>query len=938
MKKSHEEINDVLAKRDHSCGLMGPGYFYKSPPYAHQIYKSGAEFETKVPFKLRKDCKRATTGVSRDKDKLKSYFVEPHNKLMCQSVRGFWDPKAVSRSNKFMRGVCFTNKQDMHCSKHSVPELIYREEMKDRDKRIAQASSVCNADDQCSWVKSRGQPYDCVRKGALEMKTVVDKPPASMPADATKGQTEQFLYDWYVGKKHGPAPPVGELFGEGDRCNVVDAVTVTKSQTGTVTDEDKLKALGYDVSFFKKWQKTDKVAYEQSIATIRKEYDMFVEDEEYNMDNPPSASAPVLTIVQSVVNMFMKNLATKETTNRGIMAIHSTGSGKTCCATGVFDAFWDTKMQIVFASSLDAIASNPDTKFHDCAKRFFPRFQKMGNIAGAFAERHITFLPFAKLANRIEKTEKLKQMLKAVKSKKSKADGTTKQSRQSNKTSLVDHIHDTYNVDKIHIVNALSQCNIRGFEDYVDLDNCCLIVDEVHNLFRPLATQKAKHAIVEKHIVDPKKHPKLKVVILTATPGDNITDIIKLINIVRDPTHEPIKMPDVDSVDSMNKFKDSVRGLISYLDMSSDTTKFPTVHDEGPIKYPMSTAQFEKYVESYKSIKSGNTNYKQLAKDNQLNKYWSGARKYSNMLYKFEQGMKLTEFSSKLPALLETIAKYPAEKHYVYSSFYDARGSGQGILEIARQLEKQGYKKLTLADAKKSATLPKGKRYILAIQKELGDEGTATAGRNLNALIDVYNKSANKNGEYVHVFLASQSFNEGIDLRGVKHIHFFEPLITMASDLQTIGRARRYCSHSDLDRSKGEWSIKLHRYLSDFPSDSKNKVTNELSNEKLQAELDALTEQLAEIKGMRAKALQEKYGDAKYRDILKGKIEELKIKLPAKTKKKGKAIDASDVKMIDEFIYKESMEKFKELFVIHQAIKEVAVDCKLLKTFHGTKC
>jgi hypothetical protein len=32
---------------------------------------------------------------------------------------------------------------------------------------------------------------------------------------------------------------------------------------------------------------------------------------------------------------------------------------------------------------------------------------------------------------------------------------------------------------------------------------------------------------------------------------------------------------------------------------------------------------------------------------------------------------------------------------------------------------------------------------------------------------------------------------------------FFETtLVTMASDKQTLGRAARYCSHSDLDRDK----------------------------------------------------------------------------------------------------------------------------------------
>ena len=63
-------------------------------------------------------------------------------------------------------------------------------------------------------------------------------------------------------------------------------------------------------------------------------------------------------------------------------------------------------------------------------------------------------------------------------------------------------------------------------------------------------------------------------------------------------------------------------------------------------------------------------------------------------------------------------------------------------------------------------------------------------------MLKIYNSEANKNGEIVHMLLASQGFNEGLDLKDVRHIHIFEPLVTMASDLQTIGRARRFCSHA----------------------------------------------------------------------------------------------------------------------------------------------
>ena len=70
----------------------------------------------------------------------------------------------------------------------------------------------------------------------------------------------------------------------------------------------------------------------------------------------------------------------------------------------------------------------------------------------------------------------------------------------------------------------------------------------------------------------------------------------------------------------------------------------------------------------------------------------------------------------------------------------------------------------------------------------------------MDELIKIYNNPENRNGEIIHVMLASQKYNESIDLKAVSNIHFFEPLVTMARDIQTIGRAARQCSFIDLDK------------------------------------------------------------------------------------------------------------------------------------------
>ena len=579
----------------------------------------------------------------------------------------------------------------------------------------------------------------------------------------------------------------------------------------------------------------------------------------------------------------------------------------TCTAAGVIDAFWDDKdRHIIFASSLDAIAANPDYKFHECAYNLYPRFKKepfvfgeseldqdtsMQLIKRGFDERKIRFLSFAKLSNRVKNFEESK----------------------GNKKKLT----------KLQI------------DEMVDLNKSILIIDEVHNLFRPLATQRGHHEYLEKQLLNPANYPNMKVVILTATPGDNTADILKLLNIIRDPAKPEIQPFNINDPNEIMRFKNSIRGLVSFFDMSSDSTKFPKVTDElEPIKYPMSVLQFNKYVEAYKDVKADAKNFKALASKNQTNKYWAPARKYANMMFNFDKNMNLSDFSSKIPALIENLENKPDEKHYVYSAFYENRGyGGQGIIAIAKELDKRGYEKLSISDAKKfnkTNTMPdKKKRYILAIQKEIGNDGTSTAGKNLGELIKIYNNKANIDGEYVHIMLASQGFNEGIDLKAVRHIHIFEPLVTWASDRQTIGRAARYCSHGDLDRDRGQWVVEIHRYMSDVPITLLRPNFGDMEKKKtfINNEIETLTNELEIL-------------DKKTQKV---EIKEKKAEITAKKKElkeidkeatKAKKVDTSNIKNIEQVIFDESRERMQEIMMIYQIMKECAIDCRILQSFH----
>lgn len=647
------------------------------------------------------------------------------------------------------------------------------------------------------------------------------------------------------------------------------------------------------------------------------------------ISEPSSISSSIIkppklpTVPQSIVNNIAKLMHQDKLNKRGMLIWHSTGSGKTCTATSIMEGFWGTDMDIIYCSKIEALSSNPPHIFYKCATDLFPRFAGKTNSQMEKEFKNIRFLSFAKLANRI-------------------VNGT------------------------------------------IDLNNCILIIDEVHNLFRPLPNQKKQHEYLEKLLLNEKKFPNLKVFILTATLGDNPNEIIKLLNIVKNNDVEKIT---IDDINDIPVFKEKIRGLISYFDMSNDRSKFPLVIHNEPKYINMSNKQFEAYIQKYKEVNESHKNYDKLAASNSLYKYWMAARKYSNMLYNYEKGLTLHEFSPKLEQLLESVLSFPDEKQYVYSAFYENRGyGGQGILAVAIELKKRGYEQLTPEEAIKIYNNPsdsdKKQRFILAITTQLGDD----KGKSLSDMVKLYNAPFNKNGEYVHLILASQSFNEGLDLRGVRHIHIFEPLITWASDKQTIGRAARNCSHSDL-RLK-EWTVNIHRYISNFPEEiaqDEGKL-QELKNlvkykkDYLETLSENLKEENTKVKTTKQKIVKIKKDKSISQEDLKNLIfnmneeiekyeanikiiknvinitkdeiklinKELKnfddddedntdIKGKGKKGKKGKKgvkLDPTGVENIDKFIYKQAIDKMKDILTLYQSMQESAVDCLVLNKFH----
>jgi superfamily II DNA or RNA helicase len=592
-------------------------------------------------------------------------------------------------------------------------------------------------------------------------------------------------------------------------------------------------------------------------------------------DGCVGATGGLPTLGQALVHSLCGALASPGNPNRGILVWHSTGSGKTCAAAAAMDAFWASGRRILYVSSRAGLRANPIDKFLACpAMLGLPALSKETNF-GAKLARRFQQLSFAQLSHLLQ-------------------------------------IHKPLQVPNAQALSML-------------LNSSLLIMDEVHNLMRPLPNQTREHyALLDLLLRDSDPRTEnAKIVIMTATPGDDITETVGLLNIIRDRRFPPVAVPEVNSISSMKTFSASVYGLVSHVDMRQDSSKYPQMIVDETVMAPMAEKQFEKYLEKVAGMRDEELDFEALFKEKKNNKYLGPARKYSNTQYDISSDMELQEFSAKLPRLLERITMYPQEKHYVYSAFYERRGlGGHGIHAIARFLaEQNGYTHYRVDDAiadMKLQRLPSpSRRYMLLTSRELAGESESKRreASALTALLRVFNSPENARGELVQTILASQGYNEGVDLQSTRHVHLFEPLVLYQAEQQAIGRAVRNCSHRQLIKGVGEWTVSIHRYFSSAPAI--DVVFADPAN--IKADIIDSTERLRLARG----EFERSFWGGKLARL----TEQLTLIQEANNNKKL---------MIDQKVFEEAQRKAVDIRIVEEALGRAAVDCIVTKSLHGT--
>lgn len=818
-------LKEEKIQRDLLCKQeFGDEFQYAFEPDFYSKYKNLYRYRKENPFKKTSCEKFEINDVKQSANKL--YFTNVRNKNQCDQVKGFWAAETLDKENFIDTGVCFVKKDDAFCSKREVVSLIQTKNEVFRSLKDVFSSETQKVQSGCEIDAAcvwDENTFECISTSSREARQPIPQLPSNWPEDIKKTNFQKYLRDYYMGLYDRKPQSFAPLFGEGNRCEGYQKMIVSQPQT--------------------------------------------------------------------VVNMIFKGFAKAEKKdeipdNRGLLVWHGTGSGKTCTAVGVMEAFWDTDKTIVYVSSIEALASNPPENFIKCAEELYPRFRSVPGMAQEeFKKRGVLFFTFAKLVHHLMLFHPLK----------------------------------------------VKDSKLQEYKEL--LKNAVLIIDEVHNIFRPLPNQKGEHFALRDFLLD-FNNPltdHLHIAVLTATPGNTMEEIVSILNLVQSRKYKPIQVPKNEG--EFEQFGKSIKGLISYFNMSADLSKYPKVEYQKPHFIPMSEIQFQKYAEALLETKPAS----KVFDETKIEQYYKQARKYSNSLFNWEDNLTLREFSAKIPILLEQIKKYADEKHFVYSAFYERRGyGGQGILAIHKVLDKEGYEQIDYKTARKinNGEIPfpeKKKRYVLAIISDLQKDASqkSPVGANMQELVKLFNRPENKNGEYVQIFLATQKFNEGVDFKGLRNIHIFEPFLIFNQEIQTIGRGARFCSHKDLNIKNGEWVVRVHQYIADFPVETEHGPEEKPLSYNPE-ELTAIEQELESIKGKRGEEMKLK------REELKQRQKELKqLANPNKRRKKPKVFTRENVFMIDQVLFKELKEKVANELRLLLIMKSYAIDCELFRKFHS---
>lgn len=552
---------------------------------------------------------------------------------------------------------------------------------------------------------------------------------------------------------------------------------------------------------------------------------------------------------------------------RGVLVVHSMGTGKTCTAIAAIDNFLAfNKIEEVTKNAADPVdspvkiarvfTSPKSTDTVTLTKdRSLVRSQVLSpaaavtkrgtteKVGGAHKTPRVFFVipPRANLEQnfRSELTKcpsKIREMIAYQRERGLKIDPQMAANRIINQN--------------VNIFSYVSLSN-RLKKGVVSIENSLLILDEAHNFLDP----KTQYAAAYNHLYEQiKKTKSCKILLLTGTPiYKSVSDLPKLLNLLK--RHDEPKFPESEDaffekyfkegIIDERKFVDDIKGYISFYDAESDISRFAKKVDQLPVITHVTEDHYRRWLESRKNEnKSYGFDERAplikdlvLAKNPKFKSSISGFYKRSSAINNLPISYRSKgKWPAKLAALAEQIELYPKDKHFVYS-----RHTAQGANAVGEYLEKElGWDRMSNNRNDHGSNPPKDynplAKELSALQNRKPDpaalltekaklieahlrkpyKGFIVANKGTSQRDIAYDKllfndtDYNVDGKLCRVFIADENFSEGLSLLNTTHVHLLDPTYTDQAFRQIIARAVRLCSHKQL---KWPWLARIHRYV-----------------------------------------------------------------------------------------------------------------------------
>lgn len=460
------------------------------------------------------------------------------------------------------------------------------------------------------------------------------------------------------------------------------------------------------------------------------------------------------------------------TSHKGLLLFHRIGSGKTCSAIRIAEA-WKEKRKVIFVVPASLVGNLYKELRSECTGNEYvtARERNRLNILNPLSKE---YMHSVKLINtKIDKTYKIYSYHKFV------------------------DVHKKLN-----------------------LENSVLIIDEVQNIV-------SEHGLFYNVFYKVIKNapPSLRVVLLSATPiFDKPIEIALTLNLLRPKEPLPVKalfnemfiekVKGEYQMKNAKVFQEHIEGLISFFQGAPEHT-FPE-RQLKVVKCHMSRFQWQCYQAVENQV--GSKMFKDILK--LPNNFMIGPRIISNVAFPNRQTGKaglesfegsaldrdnLMRYSIKFCKIMSKIRKLNGTA-FVYSNFKEYGGIGSFI----KVLEHHGYKNLLTDGSGKN-------RYALWSGDETHEQK--------ETIRSVFNSPNNKHGEMCKVILGTPAIREGVSLLRVKQVHVMEPYWNISRMEQVIGRAVRFCSHKDMP--KEERKVKVYLYVACPPEGNKQKIVDE---------------------------------------------------------------------------------------------------------------